>query len=257
VLYFRNSITKNQVVLKQIPGQGTGKVKIALDDVIEQLQPYDDDEFDCARATWSGPAGEDITATKGLDVTGVLVPSSRTISNYFTPTLQGTWGGLLLTKGTYPAGQYPAGLRNIQVFTSFLNALDPANEGLGLDGQTVIRDVAQRTVPGFPPVTFLNGGSGYIEDPSADQQTAGGCPGVPNLRPQSVAVRTDADRLKCGDQVYIPGFEIRTVDDHGTLEGHKKQIDVWIGSGDQTLQTAANTYGLQAHTCLKILNTFP
>ena len=248
-LYLTNG---GQAQLTTMVNQSSGIVHVNLDDVIESLKPCDLMAFSGVLATWRSNSGTVVSASAVLDYT-VMVLADRLISNYFTPTLQGNWDGEVLAKGMYPAGNFPDGLRNIQVATSFLNSLDPANEGLGMDGGTVIRDVERAAVKGFPQVTFLKtGAAGYIENPSQDQQTAGGC-GIANLRASSVAVRTDAFNLACGDRVYIPGFGLRTVDDHGTLEGNQNQIDVWIGTGDQSVKNNANNYGVQTHTALKIL----
>jgi len=66
----------------------------------------------------------------------------------------------------------------------------------------------------------------------------------------------DADRLEYGDEVYVPGFQIRvrTVDDTGTLHYDTTQIDVWMGRGDSTLAASVSHYGVNSGiTCLKIL----
>jgi 3D (Asp-Asp-Asp) domain-containing protein len=76
------------------------------------------------------------------------------------------------------------------------------------------------------------------------------------LRSTSVAVRPDADRLnyRTADQIYVPGFGIRTVDDAGGLHGNSHQIDVWIGQGDSAVKAEADAFGIRTRTCLKILN---
>jgi 3D (Asp-Asp-Asp) domain-containing protein len=75
------------------------------------------------------------------------------------------------------------------------------------------------------------------------------------VRDTSVAVLRDADRLsyRTADQVYVPGFGVRTVDDLGDLDGNTHQIDVWIGQGDSSVQAQADFYGKKPRTCLKIL----
>ena len=133
--------------------------------------------FDRAAARWR--AGEvDVTSEdQNLDVP-VEVLSQRTLSNYFSPTWGGSWRGTDLTKGVYPYRQFPGGLYNVDRQTEFLNGLDPNNEGLAMDGDTVIRLHEQPVQPGFPPVEFLPRGSGrygYMEFPDRRQSnTASG-----------------------------------------------------------------------------------
>jgi hypothetical protein len=195
---------------------------------------------------------------QNLDVP-VEVLSQRTLSNYFSPTWGGTWLGPHLTKGVYPAGQFPSGLYNVDRQTDFLNALDPNNEGLAMDGNTVIRDKEQPVQPGFPPVEFLPRGSGqygYIEFPDRRQSNTASGSTVQFLRSTSVAVRRNADRLsyRTADEVYVPGFGVRTVDDAGSLHGNTHQIDIWIGQGDSGLRAQANDFGIRYRTCLKLSN---
>jgi len=188
-------------------------------------------------------------------VHAVEVLSRRRLSNYFSPEWTGTWGGSLLSKGVYPAGNFPAGLANVDRMTEFLNATDPLNEGLAMDGNTVIRYQVQNAQAGFNLVLYLNGvESGYIEKPDRDQDNASS-PNVQLLRDTSVAVRTNADRLAYDDEVYVPEFSIRTVDDSGGLGGNTDQIDIWRGQGDQTLKATVDNFGIRRRTCLKIIPT--
>jgi hypothetical protein len=143
------------------------------------------------------------------------------------------------------------------VRTQFLDALDPNNEGLAMDGNTVIRAQVQPAQRGFPQYIFLNGTDrGYIEFPDRDQRNTASDSTVQFLRSTSVAVRPDADRLsyRTADEVYVPGFGIRTVDDAGELHSNIYQIDLWIGQGDSMLKAQADEFGIRTRTCLKILN---
>lgn len=255
-LKVQNSSTE-QVTVKTLTNQGVGRIVIRLDDVMNQasspLDTQNGKKFDRVAARWRA-GGLDITSgDMKLDVYAVEVLGQRKISNYFSPTWGGTWGGTTLQKGVYAAGTFPSGLINVSRQTEFLNALDPQNEGLAMDGDTVIRDHVQLAQAGFNQVIYLNGSDrGYIEKPDRDQDNASS-PTLRLLRTTSVAVRTNADRLVYNDEVYIPSFSVRTVDDSGTLHGNVDQIDVWRGQGDQTLQNAVDNFGIATRTCLKIL----
>jgi hypothetical protein len=121
-----------------------------------------------------------------------------------------------------------------------------------MDGSTVIRVHTQSAQPGFNQYIYLNGSDkGYIENPDRDQHNASS-PTHSTLRSTSVAVRTDADRLKYDDEVYIPEFKVRTVDDSGTLHGNTDQIDVWKGQGDHTIADSVRNYYKPSATCLKV-----
>jgi hypothetical protein len=133
------------------------------------------------------------------------------------------------------------------------------NEGLAMDGNTVIRLHEQPVQRRFRPVEFLPVGSGrygYIEFPDRDQRNTASGSTVQFLRDTSVAVRSNADRLsyRTADPVYVPGFGIRTVDDAGDLHGNTHQIDVWRGQGDYTVFQTTQDYGVKIRTCLKVLS---
>jgi hypothetical protein len=260
-LIFKRQGSNDQIVFKTLENQSAGTITVRLGDVMDvEGSPLDGQDgivFDRAAARWR--AGEvDVTSTdRNFDVP-VEVLSQRTISNYFSPTWGGNWGGGNPLKGVYPAGQFPSGLYNVHVRTQFLDALDPMNEGLAMDGNTVIRLHEQPRQPGFPPVEFLPLGShrfGYIEFPDTVQRNTASGSTVEFLRDTSVAVRTDADRLsyRTADEVYVPGFGVRTVDDAGGLHGNTHQIDVWRGQGDAALKAIVDGYSLKVRTCLKIL----
>jgi hypothetical protein len=253
----RQGSTTDEVILKTLTNQAPGRVTITLDDIMNHdpspLDGQDTRRFDRVKARWRTGAVDVSCVDKNLDVHAVEVLARRRVSNYFSPTWGGTWGGNSLQKGVYPAGQFPAGLYNTARQTEFLNALDPQNEGLAMDGNTVIRDQVRAAQNGFNRVIYLNGNDqGYIENPDRDQDNASS-PNVTLLRATSVAVRTNADRLAYDDEVYMPEFSVRTVDDSGTLHGNTDQIDVWRGQGDQTLQTTVDNFGIRRRTCLKII----
>ncbi len=253
--------SSNTVVLKHLDNQPAGVVTISLDDVMNvdtgcPLDSQDHTIFDRAVVRWHIGNIDVLSSDRVLDVPSIEVLAQRTISNYFSPTWGGVWIGTTLQKGVYPAGQFPSGLYNVDRQTDFLNAIDPQNEGLAMDGSTVIRVQVRPAQSGFPQYIFLNGtDSGYIEFPDRDQRNTASNSTVSFLRATSVAVRNDADRLsyQTADQVYIPGFSVRTVDDAGTLEGNTHQIDVWRGQGDSSLQAAVFGFGMKTRTCLKIL----
>jgi hypothetical protein len=259
-LILREQGSNNQIVLKTFQNQPSGTVTVRLDDVmnVDGGSPLDGQDgivFDRAAARWRTGASDVTSADRNFDVP-VEVLSQRTISNYFSPTWGGTWIGKKKLKGVYLAGQFPAGLYNVQLRTDFLNALDPKNEGLAMDGNTVIRAEIQPAQHGFQQYIFLNGTDlGYIEFPDRDQRNTATDSTVLFLRGTSVAVRPDADRVsyRTADQVYVPGFGVRTVDDSGDLHNNTHQIDVWRGQGDATLKAVVDGYSIKVRTCLKVL----
>lgn len=255
----RSGSTTAQVVLRTLTNQAPGNIDISLDDIMDHgqspLDGHDTERYDRVSARWRVGAVDITSGDKNLDVHAVEVLENRLISNYFSPTWGGTWGGNLLQKGVYPAGNFQAGLQNVDLRTEFLNALDPLNEGLAMDGNTVIRLHQHPAQQGYNRVEYLPVGSGvygYIENPDRDQDNASS-PSVVLLRATSVAVRTDADRLAYDDEVYVPSFSVRTVDDSGTLHGNTSQIDVWRGQGDGTLRDVVNAWNNPTRTCLKII----
>jgi hypothetical protein len=261
LLLRKKGTTTEYVVLKTLTNQAPGDVTISLDDIMNHdttpLDGHDTKQYDKVAARWQAGTIDLTSGDKNLDVHAVEVLARRRISNYFSPTWGGTWGGNSLQKGVYPSGLFPAGLQNVARQTEFLNALDPQNEGLAMDGNTVIRDQIRPAHQGFNRVIYLNGNDqGYIEKPDRDQDNASS-PSVQLLRATSVAVRTNADRLRYEDELYIPEFSIRTVDDSGGLHGNTDQIDVWRGQGDQALQTTVDNFGVKRRTCLKIIRPTP
>jgi hypothetical protein len=259
-LIVKRQASSDQIVLKTFQNQPPGTITIRLDDVmnvgVTPLDGQDGIVFDRAAVRWRVGAVDETSADRNFDVP-VEVLSQRTISNYFSPTWDGNWGGSNSRKGVYPAGQFPAGLYNAQVRTQLLDALDPINEGLAMNGNTVIRAQVQPAYRNYPQYIFLNGTDrGYIEFPDRDQRNTASGSTVQFLRSTSVAVRPDADRLnyRTADQVYVPAFGVRTVDDAGSLHGNTHQIDVWIGQGDSALKAQADAFGIQSRTCLKLLN---
>jgi hypothetical protein len=259
---FMNSKTNSQVIVSTKQNQFPGQVTLSLDDIITgsqntPLKPLDNQDasvFDGVCCRWRVGAFDITTGETPFDVTSVEVLAKRIISNYFSPTWGGSWTGSTLQKGVYPAGQFPGGLYSVGLQTEFLNAQDPENEGLAMDGNTVTRSHIQPAQSGFNQYVYLDGSDlGYIENPDRDQANASS-PTHPTLRSTSVAVRTDADRLKYDDEVYVPQFGVRTVDDSGTLHGNTNQIDVWLGQGADSFEQQANAYGVVSGiTCLKIL----
>jgi alpha-tubulin suppressor-like RCC1 family protein len=257
LLLKRQGSSTEQIVWKTFSNQLPGRITITLDDIMDRdpspLDSQDAKRFDRVAIRWRTGNIDVTSGNRNLDVYAVEVLTRRKISNYFSPTWGGTWAGNSLQKGVYAAGTFPTGLINVSRQTEFLNALDPLNEGLAMDGNTVIRDQIQPAQPGFNQVVYLNGTDrGYIEKPDRDQDNASS-PSVQLLRPTSVAVRTNGDRLRYNDEVYVPEFAVRTVDDSGTLGGNTDQIDVWRGQGDQTLQNIVDNFGIRRRTCLKII----
>jgi 3D (Asp-Asp-Asp) domain-containing protein len=259
-LIFKRQGSNDQIVLKTFDNQSPGTVTVRFDDVMNAgatpLDGQDGIAFDRAAARWRAGEVDVTSADRNFDVP-VEVLSQRTLSNYFSPTWGGRWHGGNPQKGVYSAGQFPVGLYNAHVRTQLLDALDPFNEGLAMDGNTVIRAQVQPAQRRFPQYIFLNGTDrGYIEFPDRDQRNTASGSTVQFLRSASVAVRPDADRLnyRTADQVYVPGFGIRTVDDAGGLHGNSHQIDVWIGQGDSAVKAEADAFGIRTRTCLKILN---
>jgi hypothetical protein len=281
-----------EIIAKTIQNQAPGKVTIALDEILTgaantPAKPFDNqDAAKCDKiyARWRVGTIDVKTGDRSFDdvqingqtkkVAAVEVLAKRKISNYFSPEWSGTWSGTVRSKGTYRAGEWPASLTNIDVAGKLLDALDPANEGLAMDGTTVIRDRYRPAQDGHPQVTALNGAAtiqneadtqgytaGYICKPDVDQDNASS-PRVTLLRAPSVAVKyrsgggTDADRLTYDDMVYIPDIpdvHLRTVDDTGGLHGNRDQIDVWRGQGDETLANIVRSYFKPASTCLKVI----
>lgn len=259
LLFRRQSSETGDVVVRTLTGQAAGDVTITLDSFMNQdpspLDGFDTRRYDRVQARWRSGTIDVRSGDKKLDVHAVEVLTRRKISNYFSPTWGGTWGGPVLSKGVYAAGTYPGGLYSANRNTNFLNALDPGNEGLAMNGTTVIRDQVRAAVAGFTRVSYLDGVNyGYIEFPDRSQDNASSSH-VTLLRATSAAVRVNADRLNYNGQeeVYVPGFSVRTVDDTGGLHGNTDQIDVFRGQGDQTLQTTCNNFGIRNRTCLKII----
>lgn len=283
-----------ETIARTIENQSPGKVVIALDEILTgttntPAKPFDNldaAKYDKIYARWRVGTLDVKSADRSFDdvqingqtkkVAAVEVLAKRKISNYFSPEWGGTWSGTIRSKGAYRAGEWPASLTNIDVAGKLLDALDPANEGLAMDGTTIIRDRYRPAQAGHPQVTALNGNAtiqneadtqgyttGYICKPDVDQDNASS-PRVTLLRPTSVAVKyrngggTDADRLAYDDTVYIPDVpdvHLRTVDDTGGLHGNRDQIDVWRGQGDETLATTVRSYFKPASTCLKVIPT--
>jgi len=225
-LIFMNSSNNTRVVVSTLQNQAPGQVGFNLDSILTSAQnvpskPLDNQDqsvFDGVCCRWRVRSIDVTTSEASFDVPSVEVLAKRKISNYFSPTWGGTWTGNTLQKGVYPAGNFPGGLSNVGLKTEFLNALDPENEGLAMDGSTVIRAHTWPAQQGFNQYLYLNGTSkGYIEKPDRDQHNASS-PTHPTLRNTSVAVRTDADRLKYDDEVYVPQYQVRTIDDAGTLK---------------------------------------
>jgi stringent starvation protein B len=259
-LIFKRAGSNDQIVFKTFENQSPGRITVRLDEVMNvgatPLDGQDGIVFDRAAARWRAGEVDVTSADRNFDVP-VEVLSQRRISNYISPTWGGNWGGGNPRKGVYPWDQFPGGLYNVHVRTHFLDAFDPRNAGLAMDGNTVIRPQVQPAQRGFPQYDFLDGTHhGYIEFPDRDQRNTASDSTVQFLRSTSVAVRQDADRLsyRTADQVYVPSFGIRTVDDRGDLDHNIDQIDIWIGQGDQALKDQAYRFGIQFRTCLKILN---
>ena len=253
---------EDQIVLTTLENQQPGTVTVFLDDVMDaDASPLDGQDgivFDRAAVRWRIGEFDETSPDWNFDVP-VEVLSQRTLSNYFSPTWSGSWHGMHFTKGVYPYPLFPSGLYNVDRQTEFLNSLDPMNEGLAMDDTTVIRLHQRPVQSGFPPVEFLPRGSGrygYIEFPDRIQSNTASGSTVQFLRSTSVAVRPNADRLnyRTADQVYVPGFGVRTVDDAGGLHGNTHQIDIWIGQGDSRLKAQADDFGIRTRTCLKLLN---
>ncbi len=272
---FTNSDDNTQVVVSTLQNQAPGQVSFSLDAILTSAQnvpakPLDNQDgsvFDGVYCRWRVGSIDVTTSEAPFDVPSVEVLAQRTISNYFSPTWGGTWNGNTYQKGVYPAGGFPNGLYNANVKGEFLDALDPANEGLAMDGNTVIRDRYRPAQNGFNQVTAIDPGTippesdrkpfysvGYICYPDVDQQNTASGSTVKLLRTTSVAVRPNADRLsyKTADEVYVPQFRVRTADDIGTLHNNTNQIDVWVGQGDDSIRTQVNNFGIKTWTCLKI-----
>jgi 3D (Asp-Asp-Asp) domain-containing protein len=195
---------------------------------------------------------------KPLDVGTVEVLARRRISNYFSPEWNGQWGGPAKTIGVYATWPNVTPVtKNVNLF----NAMDPAAEGLGMNGAVVIRFQRRPAVGGISRwIGNVDGQGYYVENPDRDQantSSAAQNAGLLFLRATSVAVRTDADRLAFGGRIYIPEFKVRTVDDSGGLHGNRDQIDVWRGQGDQALKNIVDNWGdaqgVKIKTCLKII----
>jgi len=168
---------EGEVIARTIQNQMPGKVTIALDDILTgtsgtPVKPFDNQDaakFDKIYARWRIKTVDAKTGDKAFDdlqinnktvkVAVVEVLARRKISNYFSPEWNGVWSGAALTKGAYQSGQFPASLANVNVAIKLLNALDPANEGLAMNGNTVIRDRYRPAQAGFPQVTAINGGT--------------------------------------------------------------------------------------------------
>ncbi len=231
-----------------------GIVAWNLDEVIEKLSGSDKETFSSAIATLVIDAKTTIKSKPlALDV-AVMVLANWKITNYYTPDYGAEWIGTLRQRGMYAAYTYPSGLYLQNIFGAFEDAVDV--EGLGLWNGEVMRLVKQDPVEGFPIVKTHDGILAYFEYPAADQDQTK-CDSTTQLRSTSVAVRLPKSRsndgkLGCDDEVYVPGFKIRTVDDQGGAVT-ARQIDVWIGIGGIDLKNTADAYGDPSHTALKLL----
>jgi len=262
-LIFKRQGSNDQIVFKTLDNQPPGTITVRLDDImnvgVSPLDRQDGVVFDRTTARWRSGDVDVTSADRNFDVP-VEVLSQRTISNYISPTWTGSWGGKTKTKGVYPGYpvvQFPGGLYKVRFQTHFLDAQDPQNAGLSMNGNTVSRPEVQPAQNGFPQYDYLDGiDHGYIEFPDRSQRNTASASTVKFLRSTSVAVREDADRLsyQTADQVYVPGFGVRTVDDRGDLHNNTHQIDIWIGQGDQALKDQAYAFGIRYRTCLKLLN---
>lgn len=262
-LYFRKKGSSSEdVLVRTLSNVSPGQTSMVLDHFMNQdpspLDGHNAKQYDRVKARWISGSFNQTSGDHPLDVHAVEVLARRRLSNYFSPSWLGTWGGNTLQKGVYAANQFPSGLRHVSLKTQFLNSIDPMNEGLGMDGGSVLRLHVRAAQTGYNRVSYLNGSDhGYIEKPDRDQDNASS-PSVRLLRATSVAVRTNADRLVYDDELYIPEFSIRSVDDSGGLNNNTDQIDIWRGQGDQALLSVVNNFGdSRRRTCLKIIRPTP
>jgi hypothetical protein len=274
-----------EVIAKTVQNQLPGEVTLLLDEILtgggnippKPFDGHDGVKFDKLYARWRVGTFDIKTVDTDFDkvllngelieVSSVEVLAARKITNYYSPEWSGPWSGATRTKGVFNPGNFPGSLSNEEIPIQLLNAINPSNEGLAMDGNTVIRLRYRPFQVGYPRVTSDAGNTipddldtswypeGYIARPDVDQDSASS-PNVKLLRDTSVAVRTNADRLTYDDLVYVPDipeFHLRTVDDSGELNNNVVQIDVWRGQGGEALAATVHAYTKPASTCFKVI----
>lgn len=121
------------------------------------LRPADGKTFASAVATWTVKKRAIKSELKALD-SKVKVRAQYSLTNYYTPTVEGNWNGQDRIKGVYANETYPAGLYDWTFKGGFLDALSPKSEGLGTWGGAVVRNHQQAKVADFERVTDTDGG---------------------------------------------------------------------------------------------------
>ncbi len=207
-----------------------------------------DKTFKKINAVWS-PSNKQAKHTKNLNKNFVYL-GKWTISNYFTPQESG-YSGSVLSKGTGALnGTVWSGVTNVAHPIAFMNAVDPANEGLGLIGTTVVRFHSTYGNTTATPWTLLNGGAPtYLANPNPSQQTASCSPH--NLIGNTDGYAAISPKLGCGDEVIIQDVGKKKKIDIGGGLG-STQIDVYIGEGGTTLNQQANTWGKKTKWVIKL-----
>lgn len=267
-------VESDEIKYKATPAELTGKLKLIVKgdvDVVifdenvsgsssEQIQTFniankftashENKNFNQIKAEWTpktGVTAEDIKSL-GRDFRYLGVWS---ITNYFTPQ-EGGYGGATLSNGTGTlSGTTWSNLSNVSHPIAFMNAVDPANEGLGVIGTTVVRFHSTFGNTSATPWTALNGGANmYLANPDPDQQTAS-CPPF-NLIGTTDTIAASSSQLSCNDEVIIQDVGKKVRRDTGGGLG-STQIDVYIGEGGATLNQQANTWGNQSKWVIKLL----
>jgi 3D (Asp-Asp-Asp) domain-containing protein len=207
------------------------------------------------KATWS-PSSVDVYDDGPLDP-GFTYLGKWTISKYFTPDESASWSGGSLSKGTgtynssNPTNTRWSNLSNVSHPTAFLNSVDPANEGLGLIGGSVVRFHSTYGNTQAMPWTDLNNGTSmYLASPDSDQGTAS-CSGCSMIGSGGDSMACAASSIACGDKVLIQDVGTRKkYDTGGGLSS--TQIDVYISEGGSSVKQQADTWGKPKKWTLKL-----
>jgi len=143
-------------------------------------------------------------------------------------------------------------LKNQEYPIAWLNSVDPANEGLGLIGDTVVRMHDVRVKKGINPWSGLKSGdSYYIANPDPDQQ-AGSCE---EMRGTTDSYAAKTKKLRRGAEVMIQGLSGKWIrrDYGGGLSS--EQLDIYIGEGGAEKKAQADAWGAKKRWVINLLNS--
>ncbi len=266
-------VEQNEIKIKCTPQNLSGTLTIYLKGDVEKQVHTESVSGSTTAATYTFHIESLTTAEKNKTfnkVKGKWTPSSKEatgekdtsrnfkylgvwqITNYYTP-VEGQFSGSTLSKGTGQLiGTTWINLSDVAHPVAFMNAVDPANEGLGLIGSTVVRFHPTYGNTSATPWTDLqNGNPHYLANPDPDQQTAHCAPF--NLIGTSDTIAASSLQLSCGSEVLIQDVTGKKIkrDTGGGLGS--EQIDVYIGEGGTSLKQQADDWGNRNKWVIKLL----